>query len=176
MQTTNIDGLTVYQVHEFTDLRGSFKKIFNLPVIETIIQKDFKIQQVNVSKNRKLGTVRGMPLQRAPFEEFKIIFCTKGHIRDVVIDLRQESKSYLQIFSIDLHQSDKNSVIIPPGCAHGYQSISDETELVYLSDKEYDTTYEIGVNPRDPIVLPHWPLTISNLSERDSKLPNIHQK
>ena len=147
-----------------------FKKVFDQQKIENLIQKQFSIKQLNISSNRQRGTVRGMHFQRPPFEEAKIIFCTRGSINDVVIDLRPNSSTYLRVKSIVLSEDDNKLIFIPSGCAHGYQSLTDNTEIIYHSDTFYNVDYESGINPRDPAIFPHWSIPITELSDRDSKL------
>lgn len=159
--------------HEFVDSRGTFKKIFDSEKIERIIQHQFNIKQVNISQNILKGTVRGMHLQNKSFGESKIVFCSKGSVNDVVVDLRKKSNTYMQVFSFLLNENDQRLIYIPDGFAHGYQSLCDDTELIYLSNNIYNKKYESGVNPLDPIIKSHWTIPISQLSERDRNLPGI---
>lgn len=173
IRKTVFENVKVIDAHEFVDSRGTFKKIFDSDRVEQIIQHDFRIKQVNISQNTRKGTVRGMHLQNKPFGESKIVFCSKGSVNDVVVDMRKESSTYLQAFNFILNEHDQNLIYIPNGFAHGYQSLVDNTELIYLSNNVYNKMYESGLNPLDPIVEPQWTIPISELSERDQKLPRV---
>jgi len=173
IKNQEIDNLVISQIHKFSDERGMFKKVFDQQKIENLIQMHFPIKQLNISSNRQKGTVRGMHFQRHPFEEAKIIFCTRGRINDVVIDLRPDSITYLRVKSIVMSEDDNKLIFIPAGCAHGYQSLTDNTEIIYLSDNFYNVNYESGINPLDPAIFPHWSMPITELSDRDSKLRMI---
>ena len=175
IQKQEIDNLVVSQIHEFTDSRGIFRKIFDQQKIENIIQRQFPIRQLNISRNSKRGTVRGMHFQKPPYEEAKIIYCTMGSINDIVIDLRPDSNTYLNVVSIEMSEDDNKLIFIPAGCAHGYQSLTDNTEIIYLSDNFYNVDYESGINPLEPIIAPHWTEPITELSERDSKLYKLDE-
>lgn len=170
-----IENLEIVQIHEFKDLRGTFKKVFDQKKLESIIQRKFSIRQLNISSNNHKGTVRGMHFQRSPFQEAKIIFCTKGRINDVVIDLRPNSSTFLNIKSIILSEDNNELIFVPAGCAHGYQSLTDNSEIIYLSDNFYDVASESGVNPMDPRISSYWSIPISQLSERDSHLPRFDE-
>lgn len=169
----NFEEIKLIEAHEFRDSRGIFKKIFDRDKIEQIIQGEFEIKQVNISQNSLEGTVRGMHLQNEPYGESKIVFCSKGSVNDVVVDMRKKSDSYLQVFNFILDEKDANVIYIPKGFAHGYQSLVDDSELIYLSDNIYKKSYESGISPIDPIVFSQWTLPISQLSERDRSLPKI---
>lgn len=129
------------------------------------------IRQVNQSVNLSSGTVRGFHYQLAPQVEYKIIRCIKGEVADIVVDLRQKSQTFLQSEKVLLSEQKNNSLIVPPGCAHGFQVVQEDTQLMYLHTAEYFPQFEGGVNIKDPKLNIKWPLPITEISERDSALP-----
>jgi dTDP-4-dehydrorhamnose 3,5-epimerase len=131
------------------------------------------VKQVNISCNKISGTVRGMHFQLPPYEDAKLVGCIKGRVFDVVIDIRINSSTYMQWEAVEL--SDKNgiSLLIPNGFAHGFQTLEDETELLYCHSNLYKAEYESGVNPIDPMVNISWPLPITLISEKDKNRPFI---
>lgn len=172
-KNTNFEAIQVIEAHEFRDSRGTFKKIFDSDKITELIHKNFQIKQVNISHNPIRGTVRGMHMQKEPFGESKIVFCSKGILNDVVVDLRKGSETYLQVYSFLLNESDNKLVYIPSGFAHGYQTLKNDSELIYLSNNEYAKDFESGLNPLDPIVKSNWSIPISQMSDRDQSLPIV---
>src|SRR5690606_37786758 len=123
--------------------------------------------QMNFSHSNADGTVRGMHFQYAPHAETKVVTCLHGSIFDVAVDLRHDSPTFLQWFGTTLSGDQQNSLIIPPGIAHGFQSQVDHAEVLYLVTSAYDSSQEDGVHPFDPIIGIEWPLPHTEVSERD---------
>ena len=171
--STELEGLYVVERKKFVDNRGWFDKLFCAEALSDI--PNFQIKQINISYTEKQGTVRGMHLQAAPYAEKKIVTCIEGSVLDIVIDLNRHSMTYKKIFKLELNAEKQNSLIIPEGFAHGFQTLSDSCKLVYAHSQEYSPNSETGVNIRDERVLGHWPLPIRNLSKRDMKLPLIKE-
>jgi dTDP-4-dehydrorhamnose 3,5-epimerase len=109
-----------------------------------------------------------------PFSESKIITCLKGEIFDVIVDLRIKSPTYLKWESIILSEQNNDSILIPKGFAHGFQTLCNDCELLYLHDMPYRFDFENGIKFDDSTININWPIEITNLSERDKKLPNIN--
>jgi dTDP-4-dehydrorhamnose 3,5-epimerase len=170
--STRLDGLMIIKKRINDDIRGSF--VSHMP--SEILNEELwvgGVKQVNISCNKISGTVRGMHFQLPPYEDAKLVGCIKGRVFDVVIDIRINSSTYMQWEAVEL--SDKNgiSLLIPNGFAHGFQTLEDETELLYCHSNLYKAEYESGVNPIDPMVNISWPLPITLISEKDKNRPFI---
>lgn len=164
MQT--IEGVRHYKApSKSLDPRGSFIKIFNSTYF-----KEYKIQEVFISKTLS-GFVRGMHLQIDPLASNRLISCISGEVFDVLIDLRADSTTFLKTTSLTLSEESGLVIFVPAGVAHGFQSLSDNSEVIYLSDKVYDSKRDTGINPISLDV--DWPLMVKGISERDSRLPTI---
>jgi dTDP-4-dehydrorhamnose 3,5-epimerase len=130
-----------------------------------------QVKQINFSQTSKKGTVRGMHMQFSKYSEYKLVTCIKGSIFDVAVDLRKESQTFLSYYSIQLDQINKLSLMIPPGFAHGFQAIEEDSQIIYTHSKEYHKDYEGGFTPIDPDIKVQWPLPVVELSDRDKNLP-----
>ena len=125
---------------------------------------------INISETNKKGTLRGLHFQKYPFQEIKIIRCIKGKIFDVAVDLRKDSKSFLQYESIILEEGDNKAFVIPEGCAHGFQTLKDNCSIIYIHSKQYSKESEDGVNYLDPRLNIKWPEKVTFISNRDKSL------
>src|SRR5258708_18589535 len=123
--------------------------------------------QCSISYNSKRGTLRGVHYQVAPFEETKLVRCTRGGIYDVVLDLRPSSPTYKDWVSFFLTAQNRNMVYVPKGCAHGFLTAQDETEVFYQMSEVYDTASARGVRWNDPAFGISWPDKIEVISDRD---------
>jgi len=165
-----IEGLFLISPDVSYDTRGYFFKSFH----SSSYKKkgiDFTITQVNHSLTKSKGTIRGMHFQKKPFEEAKVVQCVKGKIYDVVIDLRKKSKTYGKWHAEELSQSNKKALFIPEGLAHGFQTLTDETELLYLMSSEFSPKHAHGVRFDDPSFNIHWPLPPTFLADKDKSWP-----
>jgi len=129
--------------------------------------------QSNISFTIQKGTVRGMHYQRAPRAEPKVVRCTRGAIFDAIIDLRPDSPTYCRWAGLDLTAENRTALYVPPGFAHGFQTLSDETEVLYLMGEVYVPELATGVRWDDPAFGLSWPLPISVISERDTQFPTF---
>ncbi len=125
------------------------------------------LMQCNVSYNRLGGTLRGMHYQKAPYAEAKLVRCTAGVIFDVVLDLRPESASYLRWEGIQIGAEDHRAIYIPEGCAHGFLTLVDASEVFYQMSAAYHPEAAAGVRWNDPAFGIEWPRTEIIISERD---------
>lgn len=133
---------------------------------------DMQIVQSNVSFNGRRGIVRGLHYQSAPFEEAKLIRCTRGAIYDVVVDLRRASATYGRWEGWELSEGNNRIMYVPRGFAHGYQTLSDESEVFYEMSAFYEPSAAKGVRWDDPALAISWPDAANAVvSERDSGLP-----
>ena len=130
--------------------------------------------QINLSFTSVAGTVRGMHYQVAPYEEPKLIRCTRGRINDVIIDLRVNSTTFCQHFSTEISAFNRKALFVPAGFAHGFQTLENDTEILYLMGVSYKPEAQTGVRWNDPIFNIIWPKPVSAISERDASYPNFN--
>mgnify|MGYP001442543760 CR=1 FL=1 len=160
------NSMLYYDNKKIIDKRGFFFKIFNY---QDFKKTNFKhsIKQVNISNNIKKGTVRGLHYQVNKFKEQKIITCLQGSIFDVLIDTRKSSSSYLKYFSVILSEKNQKILIIPPGFAHGYQTLEKNTKVLYLHSNLYSKKNERTINVLDKKININWPIKIKQISNKD---------
>ena len=132
---------------------------------------DFVPLQANMGTSHRAGTVRGMHYQVAPAEEAKLVRCTRGAVFDVLVDLRPESPTFGRWFGTDLSADNARMLYVPSMCAHGYQTLEDESEILYLTSAVYAPDSVRGLRFDDPMVNVAWPLPPQSLSEQDLKWP-----
>ncbi|MCD8493829.1 MAG: dTDP-4-dehydrorhamnose 3,5-epimerase family protein [Alphaproteobacteria bacterium] len=125
------------------------------------------IAQINRTNTEMKGTLRGMHYQNPPHAEMKLVSCLHGKVLDIALDLRAGSPTFLQHFALELSENNHESLLIPEGVAHGFQSLTDNVEMLYLHSASYTPEAEDSVNPQDPRLGINWPLTVSVISERD---------
>lgn len=170
-QSTPLSGLTVIERTRIEDSRGFLSRFFCQETINELGMKP--IQQINHTLTRKVGAIRGMHFQHVPAAEIKIVSCLQGRILDVAVDLRADSPTFLQWFSVELSAQNQKSLYIPEGFAHGFQTLTENCELLYLHTASYSPLHEAGVNPLDPLLSITWPLSISEISARDQAHPML---
>lgn len=153
---TKLKGAYLLETSPLEDERGYFSRVWCTNELERF---DLHIQfvQCNISYNKKSGTLRGMHFQRAPFEEAKLVSCIRGSIYDVIIDLRKDSKTYMKWEAFVLNSHEPVSLYIPRGFAHGYQTLEDNTEVLYHMTQFYHAESSCGVRWNDPIFSINWP-------------------
>jgi dTDP-4-dehydrorhamnose 3,5-epimerase len=165
---TALGGLYIVETSFVSDHRGAFSRLFcEQELAEAIGGR--KIVQINQSVTIAPGTVRGMHYQNPPHAEMKLVRCIKGRVWDVTIDLRAESPTFLQWHAEELSPQNARMLIIPEGCAHGFQALESYSELLYLVTACYKPEAEGGVMPNDPRIAIDWPLPLKILSERDKQ-------
>ena len=143
---TNIIDLYVIETSNNYDFRGRFEKVFSEKEFRRYkLVYDFK--DLNFSNCKKKGIFRGLHFQKEPFGETKLVKCVKGEVQDYVIDFRKGASSYMQVFQIKLSEYDGKILYIPPGLAHGYQALQDESSLIYLSSNYYNPESEVVISP-----------------------------
>jgi dTDP-4-dehydrorhamnose 3,5-epimerase len=123
--------------------------------------------QANHAGNHLQGTLRGMHFQRPPFEETKLVRCIRGALYDVIIDLRPNSPTRGQWFGVELTELDQRMLYVPRGFAHGYQTLTDHTEITYQVSEFYAPRHEGGVRYNDPAFGIEWPLEVTAISDKD---------
>ncbi|MFO1393242.1 MAG: dTDP-4-dehydrorhamnose 3,5-epimerase [Steroidobacteraceae bacterium] len=132
-----------------------------------------RIRQVNTGFSRSSGTVRGMHFQRPPHQEVKVVRCVRGAVFDVAVDLRSDSGTYGRWMSVELSAENGRSLYIPEGCAHGYQTLVDDTELVYSTSQPYAADSAGGVRFDDRAFGIVWPRRVTIISEADRNWPDF---
>ena len=132
------------------------------------------LHQINLSNTSKKGTIRGLHYQSEPYSECKLIRCIKGKVWDVLVDLRLNSPTYLKWHAVELSSLKNNAIIIPEGCAHGFQSLEDDSELLYIHSKGWKPSHEKGIRWDDNKLKIKWPLDLTFISDRDKNLPIIY--
>lgn len=162
----------VWQVNRkpIRDERGFFARFYCQDEFSAIGLQGVPTQ-INHSRSDLQGTVRGMHFQYAPCAESKIVTCLHGDVFDVAVDLRAASPTFLKWFGMKLSADSQNSLVIPPGVAHGFQTLTPGAEVLYLVTTPYSPGHEGGVNPFDPAVNITWPISVSEVSERDRQRP-----
>jgi dTDP-4-dehydrorhamnose 3,5-epimerase len=171
---TPLAGAFVLELERREDSRGFFARAF--------CQNEFKthglrpiIAQVNVARSRLKGTLRGMHFQYPPAVESKLVRCTRGAILDVIVDLRPESPTYLQHFSVELDEDTQRALYVPARFAHGYQVLHDNTDATYSADEFYTPSAEGGLRYDDPRLAFSWPLPVTSISEKDKQFPLLEE-
>jgi dTDP-4-dehydrorhamnose 3,5-epimerase len=130
-----------------------------------------RLVQINVSHNVSRGTLRGMHFQLSPHEEAKVVSCTQGAIYDVVLDLRPESPTYLAWVAEELTAASRKALYIPEGCAHGFQTLIEDSQVLYLMSEYYAPGHGRGVRYDDPAFGIEWPLEVTSISDADRSWP-----
>ncbi|WP_428395230.1 dTDP-4-dehydrorhamnose 3,5-epimerase family protein [Lichenicoccus sp.] len=169
---TNIKGLYEIALERHSDARGSFARTF---CEDEFAQAGLPTHfvQANSSVNVRAGTLRGMHFQRPPHEEGKLVRCVRGAIHDVVIDIRPQSPSFRQSLSFRLDCRENFSLYIPAGCAHGFQTLEDDSEVLYEMTTRHSAAYASGFRYDDPGFALSWPLPITMISEKDLAWPAL---
>jgi dTDP-4-dehydrorhamnose 3,5-epimerase len=163
---TSLKGAYTIELKPFTDDRGWFARTFCKRVFQEIgHEKEFV--QFNHSLSNKKGTLRGLHYQLPPFEEIKLIRCIRGSVFDVIIDLRANSPTFLKYVCVELSELNLLSLYIPQGFAHGFQTLEDNTQLLYHHTAYYTPGYEAGIRYDDPAIGIPWPLPVSVITEKD---------
>ncbi len=169
---TPLHGACIITPERIMDHRGFFarawcRKEFEAHGLSTVLT------QSNISFNYKKGTLRGMHFQKPPHEEVKLIRCTAGSIYDVIIDLRPHSSTYMKWTAIELTAENRKMLYVPAGFAHGYQTLTDNSEVFYQVSQYYTPDAEGGVRWNDPAIQIEWPDGYRIISEKDQKWPDF---
>ena len=163
---TKLAGAFIIDLERREDSRGFFARAF--------CQKEFEahglkpvIAQANVAHNKSKGTLRGMHFQYPPAAETKLVRCTRGAIVDIIVDLRPESRTYLQHVAVELNEDNQRALYVPERFAHGYQVLRDNTDTTYMVGEFYTPDAEGGLMYNDPRLALEWPMPVSIVSEKD---------
>jgi dTDP-4-dehydrorhamnose 3,5-epimerase len=123
-----------------------------------------------------VGAIRGLHYQAAPYSEAKLVRCLRGRVWDVAVDLRPNSPTYGQWHGVELSPEQANALLVPEGCAHGFQVVQEQSELLYLHSGTWVPEAETGVRWDDPRLKISWPLPVADLSDRDQALPFLEAR
>jgi dTDP-4-dehydrorhamnose 3,5-epimerase len=169
---TPLAGLVLVERQRAQDARGFFSRFF---CADELAEAGFRmpIAQINHTFTARKGAVRGLHFQHPPHAEDKFISCLRGEIFDVAVDLRRGSPTFLQWHAEILSAGNAHSLLVPQGFAHGFQTLSDDCELIYLHSRPYAAAAEAALNVRDPRLAIDWPLPFTDLSDRDANHPLI---
>ena len=162
----------VVDVEGHVDARGLFARTFCEEEFATA-GLPTRFVQSSVSFNTWRGTLRGLHYQLHPRAEGKLVRCTRGAIYDVVVDLRSSSDTFLHWVGVELTAENRRALYVPPGCAHGFQTLTDDAEVLYLMSEFYAPDLARGVRWNDPIFGIAWPIADATLSERDATYPDF---
>jgi len=169
----NIAGVHLISLDEKKDNRGFFGRVF---CRETFSEKGIAIDiaQINTSLSIKKGTIRGLHYQFGQFSETKIIRCINGSLYDVVLDLRPDSPTYRRWFGAELSANNRTMMYVPKGCAHGFVTLKENTEIFYFVDNVYSPLFERGIRYDDPAFNINWPIRPNEISKKDEEWPDFN--
>ena len=172
IKPANLAGAYVIEPEKKEDFRGYFARLF--------CEQEFashgletRISQCSISYNKKKGTLRGMHYQVAPFEEVKLVRCSRGAIFDVIVDLRRNSPTFKRYFALELNDRNGRVLYVPVGFAHGFQTLVDETEVSYQMTQFYSAAHARGVRWNDPAFGIPCPEDTRTILGRDQEYPDF---
>jgi dTDP-4-dehydrorhamnose 3,5-epimerase len=172
---TYLKGAFVIEVEKLIDDRGFFGRLWCKEQFDNHgLNTD--LVQSNVSLSHNKGTLRGMHFQKHPFQETKLVRCTKGAVYDVIIDLRPDSDTFKKWFGIELSEENHKMIYVPENFAHGFLTLKDNSEVYYLVTQFYNKSAEFGVRWDDPVFDIKWPTMINEISDKDAQHPNFDLK
>lgn len=169
---TRIPGVWKLESIPYQDDRGTFSRLFCARELHEVLGSR-AIAQINHSSTRSIGAVRGLHYQNPPHAEMKIVRCLRGRVFDVAVDLRYGSSTFLAWTAVELTPGNGFALVIPEGCAHGFQVLEENSEMLYLHSAFYTPQVEGGVRFDDPKIGIDWPIEPSELSPRDLEHPML---
>ncbi len=168
-----LPGSRLIQREVLGDSRGSLSRLFCVEELSVLGWVPC-VAQVNLTCTSLCGTIRGLHYQYPPYAEKKLVTCIRGRIWDVIVDIRAGSPTFLQWSAEELSGDNHRSLLIPEGFAHGFQTLSDEVEILYCHSAVHVPAAEGGLYPLDPRLQISWPLPITEISERDHQHPVLN--
>jgi len=169
---TGLPGAVVIELERIADDRGFFARSWCSREFEER-GLNGRLVQCNVSRNRARGTLRGMHYQAAPHEEAKLVRCTMGAVYDVIVDVRPESGTYLRSFGAELTAENHRALYVPEGFAHGFLTLTDESEVFYQMSQFYAPESARGLRWNDPLLTIDWPGPVVVIADRDRLYPDF---
>ena len=173
IQKTAVEGACLLEFRAFEDTRGFFTRAF---CAREFAAAGFTatMVQANLAGSAARGTLRGLHYQVAPYQEAKLLRCIKGAVFDVVVDIRPESSTYGAWCGAELTAANRRMMFVPCGCAHGYLTLQNDSEVYYLASEFYESTAERGIRWNDPTFNIEWPITEQlTLSDKDQAWPDF---
>jgi dTDP-4-dehydrorhamnose 3,5-epimerase len=172
---TSVAGVTIIDIEPHRDHRGFFSRSFCAEEFDRygLIPG---VAQSSICFNHTRGTVRGLHRQLPPHAEAKLVRCTRGAIADVAVDMRPESQSYGKHVMVELTAENRRALFLPPYVAHGFQTLTDDTEVMYLISGPYEPTSEEGFRWDDTEFGIKWPLPVTVMSEKDASWPYLDER
>lgn len=164
---TPLEGLFEIATSSQEDTRGKFSRLFCEDVFSAV-RPGLHFTQINLSETKIKGSIRGMHFQTPPAAEAKLIRCLRGRVFDVAVDVRTASPTFLQWHAVELDDKNNRMVFIPEGFAHGFQTLSDDVQLLYMHTADWSKPHENGLRHDDPRLAITWPLPVAMISEKDS--------
>ncbi len=171
-EPTAIAGAFVVRLEPHRDERGFFARTFCLDEFEAAGIVTTFVQQ-SLARSKQRGTLRGMHFQREPHGEDKFVRCTRGRIFDAIADLRPNSPSFRRVFTVELDAEAGDALFVPRGCAHGYQTLEDETDVLYAMSSRYAPQAARAIRYDDPGLAIVWPISEPILSPADRSAPGL---
>lgn len=174
-EATAVAGAWFVSPEPAADERGYFARLW---CRDEFAARGIRIEmpQASVSFSRSAGTVRGLHFAKAPAREGKLVRCQRGRIFDVLVDLRADSPSYLAHMAVELDAERHHALYVPPGVAHGFQTLVDGCEVHYMMTEPYRPELAAGVRHDDPAFGIAWPLPVSAIAERDRTYPDFRPR
>ena len=169
---TELAGVRLIELERRTDERGFFARVWDPAELESAGLNP-ALAQASVAFNDRRGTLRGLHFQAEPHAEAKLVRCTRGAVFDVVVDLRRDSPTFRRWVGIELREDDGRMLYVPEGLAHGYLTLEDATETLYLISEPYAPDAARGVRWNDPAFVIEWPAKPTVISERDRSWPDF---
>ena len=170
-QATPLAGVYVLARCPRRDERGYLERLYCQHDLADVCGTGDRVVQINRTLTRRRGSIRGMHYQRPPHCETKVVSCLRGEVFDVAVDLRPESPTYLRWHGELLSDTNHSSLVIPHGCAHGFQTLTEDCELLYFHTATWQPDAEAAVHALDPLIGITWPLPIVEMSDRDRRHP-----
>jgi dTDP-4-dehydrorhamnose 3,5-epimerase len=169
-EETSLAGAFVVHLEKHGDDRGFFARVF---CAREFVEHGLvgRFVQVNNSLSAKRGTLRGLHYQLPPSAEAKLVRCIRGALHDMILDLRPESPTFGSTYGLELTSENRRMLYVPEGFAHGFVTLEDDTEALYLVTAEYDPEHERGIRWNDPAFAIEWPLDPIIVSDKDANLP-----
>jgi len=171
---TDFDGCYIIEIEKKIDERGYFTRILDNEILKKN-NLNYSFVQSSISFNKKKYTLRGMHYQTNPYEEEKLVRCSKGKIFDVIIDIRKNSKTFKKWIGVELSEKNSRMIYIPKGMAHGFLTLDDNTEIVYQISQYYSLDHSKGIRWNDSEFSIKWPNEISILSEKDKNYVDFNE-
>ena len=170
--TAPLAGAYLIEPEPISDERGFFARTYCRDEF-TAKGLNPNLAQCNISYNKLRGTLRGMHYQKAPHAEAKLVRCTQGSVYDVIIDLRNDSKTFTQWFGVELTAENRKALYVPDGFAHGFITLRGDTEVLYQMSEFFHAECATGVRWNDPAFAITWPIDVKVISERDRGYSNF---